>query len=112
MRTFPRNFRGRSGTRQDSVWPCSPETAAPSALTGKITDPREAAAGLDVAAAPAESSVNTNMLVASLPEFDPLPDKVSGPVLLLKVGDNISTDEISPGEGLGHHRPQAEEIAA
>ncbi|MFC0438204.1 aconitate hydratase [Kutzneria buriramensis] len=114
LRTMPRNFPGRSGTREDSVWLCSPETAAASALTGKITDPMSVADGLDVVAAPATSSVNTDMLVpplpeelarqeklvkggniASLPDFDPLPDKVSGPVLL-KVGDDISTDEISP----------------
>jgi aconitate hydratase len=41
LRTMPRNFPGRSGTREDSVWLCSPETAAASALTGVITDPRD-----------------------------------------------------------------------
>jgi aconitate hydratase len=41
LRTVPRNFPGRSGTADDSVWLCSPETAAAAALTGKITDPRE-----------------------------------------------------------------------
>jgi Aconitase family (aconitate hydratase) len=41
LRTFPRNFPGRSGTAEDSVWLCSPETAAAAALTGCITDPRE-----------------------------------------------------------------------
>src|SRR5438105_10760632 len=40
LRTMPRNFPGRSGTKDDSVWLCSPETAAASALTGEITDPR------------------------------------------------------------------------
>jgi aconitate hydratase len=114
LRTFPRNFPGRSGTREDSVWLCSPETAAASALTGQITDPRDMAPDAEITAVPERSSVNTDMLVgplaaddaasvalvkganiASLPDLDPLPDTVSGPVLL-KLGDDISTDEISP----------------
>jgi hypothetical protein len=41
LRTVPRNFPGRSGTREDSVYLCSPETATASALTGVITDPRD-----------------------------------------------------------------------
>jgi aconitate hydratase len=41
LRTFPRNFPGRSGTMEDSVYLCSPETAAAAALTGRITDPRQ-----------------------------------------------------------------------
>jgi aconitate hydratase len=118
LRTMPRNFPGRSGTKEDSVWLCSPETAAASALTGVITDPRDWAREeqmdypkLDL---PEHHSVNTAMLVAPLPEdeahkvepvkgpnvsdlpdLDPLPDEIEAPVLL-KVGDNISTDEISP----------------
>jgi aconitate hydratase len=118
LRTMPRNFPGRSGTKEDSVWLCSPETATASALTAVITDPRDWAAevGLDYPKLdlPAQSSVNTAMLVApldaeaaqrvvpvkgpnisSLPEFSPLLDEIEAPVLL-KVGDNISTDEISP----------------
>ncbi|MGV0836142.1 aconitate hydratase [Mycolicibacterium thermoresistibile] len=118
LRTMPRNFPGRSGTREDAVWLCSPETAAAAALTGQITDPRDLAEQLDMAYPeldlPAHASVNTAMLVpplppseaqqvelikgpniSDLPEFDPLPDRIEAPVLL-KVGDNISTDEISP----------------
>ena len=114
LRTFPRNFPGRSGTREDSVWLCSPETAAAAALAGTITDPRDLLPYQDIVTAPEHSSVNTDMLVAplpedqaraeplvkgeniaSLPELDPLPDRLSGPVLL-KVGDDVSTDEISP----------------
>ncbi|HET9876604.1 MAG TPA: aconitate hydratase [Mycobacterium sp.] len=118
LRTMPRNFPGRSGTREDSVWLCSPETAAASALTGVITDPRDWAREekLDYPKLnmPEQSSVNTAMLVpplaeeeaekvelvkgpniSSLPELSPLPDDIEAPVLL-KVGDNISTDEISP----------------
>src|SRR5699024_26720 len=48
LRTFPRNFPGRSGTPEDSVWLCSPETAAASALTGVITDPRDLAEKFDM----------------------------------------------------------------
>jgi aconitate hydratase len=112
LRTFPRNFPGRSGTKEDQVYLCSPETAAAAALTGEITDPRELATQYPRFEAPARTHVNTEMLVGpvgdgrdtplekgpnivSLPEFDPLPEDLAGPVLL-KVGDNVSTDEIMP----------------
>jgi aconitate hydratase len=118
LRTMPRNFPGRSGTKEDAVWLCSPETAAASALTGVITDPRDWAGdvGMDYPKLdlPERSSINTAMLVppmddeeaqlvepvkgpniSSLPELPPLPDEIEAPVLL-KLGDNISTDEISP----------------
>ncbi|HET8599949.1 MAG TPA: aconitate hydratase [Segeticoccus sp.] len=118
LRTMPRNFPGRSGTEEDRVWLCSPETAAAAALTGEIIDPRDLADKLGMAYPaldlPETSSVNTAMLVeplpeeearqvelekgpnvSSLPDFDALPDRIEAPVLL-KVGDDISTDEISP----------------
>ncbi len=118
LRTMPRNFPGRSGTSEDSVWLCSPETAAAAALTGVITDPRELPRLLGIEFPrldlPTRSHVNTSMLVAplplaearqerlvkgpniaSLPEFDPLPDRIEAAVEL-KLGDNISTDEILP----------------
>ncbi|MEV6818151.1 aconitate hydratase [Nocardiopsis dassonvillei] len=118
LRTFPRNFPGRSGTKEDAVWLCSPETAAASALTGVITDPRDLAGELDLdypdLRPPERSAVNTAMLVpplppeeaarvelvkgpniSALPDFPPLPDRIEAPVLL-KVGDDVSTDEISP----------------
>jgi aconitate hydratase len=116
LRTFPRNFPGRSGTKEDRVWLCSPETAAAAALTGRITDPRDLADEVapPVLELPEHASVNTSMLVAplpaeqaereelvrgpnisALPELDPLPDSLELPVLL-RMGDNVSTDEISP----------------
>ncbi|HEY4556727.1 MAG TPA: aconitate hydratase [Enteractinococcus sp.] len=114
LRTVPRNFPGRSGTDEDSVWLCSPETAAAAALTGKITDPRDLEMEYPKVTLPEQYSVNTEMLlppppeaeakqvelvkgenIKSLPEFDELPDALDVPVIL-KVGDNISTDEIMP----------------
>jgi aconitate hydratase len=111
LRTFPRNFPGRSGTKEDLVYLCSPETATAAALMGVITDPRDLGIPSPRYDPPQHDYVNTEMLVppqdgrdvplekgpniVSLPEFDPLPDRVSGPVLL-KVGDDISTDEIMP----------------
>lgn len=112
LRTVPRNFPGRSGTKEDQVYLCSPETAAASALTGVITDPRTLDIPYPHYEEPMEIQINTQMLIAPpesgkeielekgpnikpLPPFDPLPDTISGKVLL-KVGDNISTDEIMP----------------
>lgn len=114
LRTVPRNFPGRSGTREDHVCLVSPETAAISALTGVITDPRTADFPYPRVREPERPLLNTEMRVPpadlaeavhvellrgpniqSLPEFDPLPERLSLPVLL-KLRDNISTDEILP----------------
>ena len=112
LRTVPRNFPGRSGTREDQVYLCSPETAAASALTGVITDPRTMGITYPHLSEPETLQINTQMLVAppdsseaielekgpnikTLPTFDPLPDSIRLPVVL-KVGDDISTDEIMP----------------
>jgi len=114
LRTVPRNFPGRSGTREDKVYLVSPETAAASALTGVITDPRELdmpytrIADLDkpilnhqmlVAPLSAKEAVSVALEkgpnIASLPKFEALPNELQLPVLL-KVGDDISTDEIMP----------------
>jgi aconitate hydratase len=118
LRTMPRNFPGRSGTADDHVYLCSPETAAASALTGVLTDPRTLPdeLGIDYPTldVPAESSVNVAMLeeplpedeavevelvkgenIGDLPELTPYPDDVEAPVLV-KVGDDISTDTIMP----------------
>ncbi len=112
VRTVPRNFPGRSGTKEDQVYLCSPETAAASALKGKITDPRTLGIPYPRFEEPEEIEINTTMLIPPpedggtvelekgpnikpLPAFDPLPEDLEGPVLL-KVGDDISTDEIMP----------------
>jgi aconitate hydratase len=110
LRTMPRNFPGRSGTPDDKVYLCSPETAAASALRGEIADPRE----LDMeypreVDAPSEQHIDTRMLVppdpkpdaellkgpnvASIPDQEPLEAAIEAEVLL-KLSDNVSTDEI------------------
>ena len=113
LRTVPRNFPDRSGTREDSVFLCSPETAAASALTGKITDPRklEEIYGMSYPKyrEPKDYIINKKMLlkpskngeakelvkgpnISTIPEFEELGDfKVP---VILKMGDDISTDEI------------------
>ena len=114
LRTVPRNFPGRSGTPEDQVYLCSPETAAASALTGVITDPRDLGIAVPaVPSRPARSFVNTAMLVAPprrrparrcssrartsrrSPTSSRCPRRSPVPVLL-KLGDNVSTDEILP----------------
>jgi predicted aconitate hydratase len=112
LRTVPRNFPGRSGTKEDQVYLCSPETAAASALTGVITDPRTLGMPYPRYVEPRSVRINTDMLVAPtargavvelekgpnikpLPPFEPMAERIAGPVML-KIGDNISTDEIMP----------------
>lgn len=112
LRTVPRNFPGRSGTKEDQVYLCSPETAAASALAGVITDPRTLDIQYPKFREPRKLIINREMLVSPpseheqaelvrgpniepLPEFDPLPETLEGPVLL-KVEDSITTDHIMP----------------
>jgi len=111
VRTSTRNFKGRSGTADDQVYLASPVTAVAAAVYGEITDPRQLGEPVTVEY-PARFAVNDNMIlppaedpdaveiirgpnIKPLPEFHPLPDTVSGRVLI-KVGDNITTDHISP----------------
>ncbi len=113
VRTFPRNFTGRSGTEEDRVYLTSPETAVAAAITGKITDPRKLGDYPKVIE-PKRYIYNDSIIIKPLtpakrkkiniirgpnikpfPDFTPLPTKFSGPVLL-KMGDNITTDHILP----------------
>ncbi|MGY0692149.1 aconitate hydratase [Virgibacillus sp. FSP13] len=115
LRTTPRNFPGRSGTREDSVYLASPETAAASSLTGKITDPRTLDFAYPKVNEPIAPTVDDHLLdeplpyqeaqhvalvkgpnIVSIPEMDTLPNETEIPILL-HVGDNISTDEILAG---------------
>ena len=114
LRTVPRNFPGRSGTLDDQVYLCSPEVAAAAALTGEITDPRNLERKFDMKYPrfkPAEKElINRELLleppengsevklekgpnIQSLPDLPPLVDTCEVPVLL-KMQENISTDEI------------------
>jgi aconitate hydratase len=113
LRTFPRNFPGRSGTDGDQVYLCSPETAVAAALTGKITDPRTLGAYPEVKdpdtfltddsniifPLPADEAAKVELVkgpnVVSLMDFDPLAQSLEGEILL-SAPDNTTTDEIMP----------------
>ncbi len=111
LRTFTRNFPGRSGTKNDQVYLCSPETAVASAIKGIITDPRDLGEAPELEL-PDRFIINDNGIIPPtahsdqveiirgpnikpLPEFDPLPEDLTG-LVALKVGDNITTDHIMP----------------
>ena len=113
LRTFNRNFEGRSGTADGQIYLVSPETAAASALTGVFTNPQTLGEEAPIAL-PEKFLINDNMVVAPAPESemdkveilrgpnikefpttDPLPETIAAKALL-KVGDNITTDHIMP----------------
>jgi aconitate hydratase len=113
VRTFTRNFPGRSGTKGDLVYLASPETAAAAAVFGELTDPRRLGDYPKVAT-PRRFLVNGRHLIAPpppaearkievlrgpnivpFPELTPLPDTWRGKVWL-KAGDNVTTDDILP----------------
>ncbi|MBN2456352.1 MAG: aconitate hydratase [Sedimentisphaerales bacterium] len=118
LRTFNRNFSGRSGTKDDRVYLVSPETAAASAITGQITDPRELAESLDIeypkVELPSKFVIDDSMIDKPISEQDArkaevlraptiivpqmpaaLPKKLQAKVLI-KCGDKITTDHIMP----------------
>jgi len=132
LRTFNRNFPGRSGSKGDQVYLVSPETAVAAALTGKITDPRKLET-LGVAYPridpPAAFAIDDGMIVpppspeqagsveiirgstiVKPPAGQPLPDAMAAEVLL-KVGDKITTDHIMPAGELLKYRSNVPEYA-
>jgi aconitate hydratase len=114
LRTFPRNFPGRSGTKDDKVYLCSPETAAAAGIYGVITDPRKLGMIKSYPAVqnpekyllddsgiifPLEDSsaveIKTGPNIVPFPDFEALPDSLDAAVVI-KLGDNITTDHIMP----------------
>jgi len=114
LRTFPRNFPGRSGTEGDMIYLCSSETAAAAALAGMITDPRDLGRTMsyprvrepehyivDTASiiSPSEAGYKTEVVrgpnIKPLPDFESLQERLTAEIIL-KVGDNITTDHIMP----------------
>lgn len=129
LRTVPRNFPGRSGTPEDSVYLCSPETATASALTGVITDPRDLNIPYERIEEPERMVANAMLFVpppdtpetqttrlettaniTPLPPFAPLAHDMIAPILL-EAENDVSTDEIIAAGGLGAYYSNIPELA-
>lgn len=109
LRTFPRNFPGRSGTKDDRVYLSGPQVAVATALAGRIADPRQLGAAPEVPppppvrpealVPPLEDGSGVEILrgpnIAPFPELDPLPADLTCTVAL-KLGHNVTTDHIMP----------------
>jgi aconitate hydratase len=133
VRTFNRNFAGRSGTVGDEVYLVSPETAAAAAIAGELIDPRELGKRLKVGcpaveppatfeiddgmiALPADADRSADVVVirgttiVKPPAGEALPDPIDG-TALIKVGDKITTDHIMPAGAFLKHRSNVPEYA-
>jgi len=119
VRTFTRNFPGRSGTAGDQVYLCSPATAAATALRGEIADPRELGAPPAIAPAPSDPAIDDRQIldppppgdaqsveivrgpnIVPPPEGQPLPETLEGHITIV-VEDDVSTGDMAPDGALG-----------
>ena len=119
VRTFNRNFPGRSGTDGDQIYLCSPATAAATALKGEIADPREIGDPPNITPAPSDTAIDDRQIldpppedearaveivrgpnIVSPPEGQPLPETLEGRIAIV-VEDDVSTGDMAPDGALG-----------